>query len=101
MPRVPGTVYNDDAYAERASRMQFGKMMLFCGNSGEELAEEIAAELAKKSGYDNFRLGLSETVMFSNENIFVKLKYSRWPVNVLAHKLICSLYCWIVSPKNI
>lgn len=76
MPKVPGTVYNDDAYAERTSRMRFGKMMLFCGDASSELAQEIATEIAKKSGYEDFRLGLSEAVTFSNENIFVKLNES-------------------------
>jgi ribose-phosphate pyrophosphokinase len=65
-----------DTYAERTSRMRFGKMMLFCGDASREIAAEIAAEIAQKSGYDDFRLGLSETVTFSNENIFVKLNES-------------------------
>jgi ribose-phosphate pyrophosphokinase len=63
-------------YAERASRMRFGKMMLFCGRAGKELAAEIGARIAKTEGYENFEIGKSSTTTFSNENIFVKLEES-------------------------
>lgn len=65
-----------DSYAERPSRMRFGKMMLFCGRAGHGLADEIVAKIATIEGYEDFRLGKSETTVFSNENIFVKLDES-------------------------
>src|SRR5687768_5108486 len=69
-------VKDDSNYSDRTSRMRFGKMMLFAGTAGKELASEIAAEIARKEGYKNFSVGQSETIKFSNENLFVKLNES-------------------------
>jgi ribose-phosphate pyrophosphokinase len=69
-------VKDDSNYSDRTSRMRFGKMMLFAGTAGKELAAEIAAEIARKEGYKNFSVGQSETIKFSNENLFVKLNES-------------------------
>lgn len=63
----------EDRYSNRQSRMRFGKMMLFCGSASDELAQEIAQHIAKKDGYEGFRLGRTNVTQFSNENIFVKL----------------------------
>lgn len=85
MKKVPGTnieftsqdEHNERvSYANRQSRMRFGKMMLFCGSASHDLAQEIADHIAKKREYKNFRLGQSDVQMFSNENIFVKLQES-------------------------
>ncbi len=65
--------HTEDAYANRQSRMRFGKMMLFCGSASDELAQEIADHIARKGGYEGFHLGLSNVTRFSNENVFVKL----------------------------
>ena len=73
MANIPGTTYNDDNYADRMSRMRFGKMKLFCGTAGQYLARDIASLIAKKDGYENFHLGQAETIQFSNENLFVRL----------------------------
>lgn len=74
--KIPGTNYNDDNYADRTSRMRFGKMKLFCGSASENLAEEVAHHISEKTGYENFSLGGHEVTVFSNENIFVKLRES-------------------------
>lgn len=76
MRKIPGTVYDDSSYDERPSRMRFGKMKLFCGGASTDLAHEIASIIASKEGYEDFSVGQKETVTFSNENIFVKLKES-------------------------
>jgi ribose-phosphate pyrophosphokinase len=73
--KVPGTKY-DVPYDERPSRMQFGKMKLFCGTSCPELGEEIAQLISQHPAYNNIALGKYERTMFSNENIFIKLKES-------------------------
>jgi len=66
-----------DDYDKRQSRMRFGKMKIFGGSAGLDLADEIVAYIEREhEGYDNFTRGLAETVTFSNENIFVKLKES-------------------------
>lgn len=74
--KVSGTVNKTDNYDERTSRMRFGKMKIFCGSASHEFAEEIVKHISHKIGYENFSLGLSETVKFSNENLFVKLNES-------------------------
>lgn len=73
--KVPGTKY-DLPYDERESRMQFGKMKLFCGSACSELGGEIADIIARHSTYKDIRLGRYERTMFSNENIFIKLNES-------------------------
>lgn len=65
-----------ETYDERRSRMRFGKMKVFGGSAGIELADEIVSYIAGKDGYENFSRGKTETVTFSNENIFVKLEES-------------------------
>lgn len=75
MSNVPET-QDELNYSNRMSRMRFGKMMLVCGTAGEYLASEIAPYIRDKAGYENFRIGKSETIQFSNENIFVKLHES-------------------------
>ena len=77
MSKVPGTIIgNSNDYDERTSRMRFGKMKVFGGSLGGELADEIVKYIARKEGYENFSRGEAEVVTFSNENIFVKLKES-------------------------
>ncbi len=73
--KVPGTKY-DRPYDERQSRMQFGKMKLFCGSAGGELGAEIAQIISQMEAYRDIHLGVYERTMFSNENIFIKLKES-------------------------
>lgn len=73
--KVPGTKF-DQPYTERESRMQFGKMKLFCGSGCPELGEEIAANIAQSTYYQDIRPGRYERTMFSNENIFIKLNES-------------------------
>src|SRR5689334_21369875 len=63
-------------YSERASRMKFGKMKLFCGSASGDLGAEIASYIASRDGYKNFRPGEYELTQFSNENIFIRLKES-------------------------
>lgn len=76
MSKVPGTIIDKNNYDERTSRMRFGKMKVFGGSAGEELAHEIVKYISRKEGYENFSLGVAEAVTFSNENIFIKLKES-------------------------
>lgn len=49
--------------------MGFGDIKLFCGSATQSLASEIASHL-------NVPLGVYERAVFSNENIFVRLKES-------------------------
>jgi ribose-phosphate pyrophosphokinase len=72
MPKVK----DEHSYSERTSRMRFGKMMLFAGTASQDLAAEIASQIAKNEGYNDFSVGKSETIKFSNENLFVKLNES-------------------------
>jgi ribose-phosphate pyrophosphokinase len=72
--KIPGTKY--DRYDERESRMYFGKMKVFCGSASPALAQEIAAYIAAKQGYEDFTLGKRDITVFSNENIFIKLEES-------------------------
>ncbi|MEM9955050.1 MAG: ribose-phosphate diphosphokinase [Chloroflexota bacterium] len=65
-----------NSYDERQSRMRFGKMKIFGGSAGIDLAEAICQYIEAKHGYTNLTRGEAETVTFSNENIFVKLKES-------------------------
>lgn len=73
--KVPGTKY-DTPYDERQSRMLFGKMKLFCGTSCPELGQEVADLIARMPAYADIHVGAYERTMFSNENIFIKLKES-------------------------
>lgn len=73
--KVPGTKY-DTPYDERQSRMLFGKMKLFCGTSCPELGQEVASLIARMPAYADIHVGAYERTMFSNENIFIKLKES-------------------------
>lgn len=74
--KIPGTNYKDDNYADRTSRMRFGKMKLFCGSASQDLAQEVAYHISQKTGYENFHLGGHDVTVFSNENIFIKLNES-------------------------
>jgi len=74
MSKIPGTKAND--YQERESRMRFGKMKVFSGISSYYLAQEITAQIGQHPHYDDFQLGRMDRTVFSNENIFVKLRES-------------------------
>lgn len=74
MTDLPDTT--KETYDDRTSRMRFGKMKVFGGSAGMELADEIVKYIAREDGYENFSLGKTEIVTFSNENIFVKLEES-------------------------
>ncbi len=50
MTTKPETYYESDAYRNRASRMRFGKMMLFAGSRTRELGQELAELIAEKDG---------------------------------------------------
>lgn len=76
MPDTPEILNEDVNYSDRASRMRFGKMKLFCGSASRGLAQEVADYIANKADYENFRLGDVEITTFSNENIFTKLRES-------------------------
>jgi ribose-phosphate pyrophosphokinase len=67
---------NDHNYEERASRMRFGKMKLFCGSASGDLGQEIAQYIAEQKGYENLKIAKPEVKTFSNENIFIKLNES-------------------------
>jgi ribose-phosphate pyrophosphokinase len=56
--------------------MLFGKMKLFCGTSCPELGQEVADLIARMPAYADIHVGAYERTMFSNENIFIKLKES-------------------------
>jgi len=56
--------------------MRFGEMKLFCGSSHPVLGREIAAYLSTLPHYHDMKLGSYERTVFSNENIFVRLKES-------------------------
>jgi ribose-phosphate pyrophosphokinase len=87
--KVPGTKF-DVPYEERASRMQFGKMKLFCGTSTNALGQEIASLIAKNPAYADIALGRYERTMFSNENIFIKLNESVRGRDVYLIQTMCS-----------
>lgn len=72
--KIPGTKYIIDetieqGMAQAKSNMQFGDIKLFCGSASQILGAEIANYLEIKPG------GYERTV-FSNENIFIRLKES-------------------------
>jgi ribose-phosphate pyrophosphokinase len=76
LPRkVPGTRFNL-TYDSRESRMQFGKMKLFCGSASPALGQEIIDNINLHPYYSDLKLGQYERTMFSNENIFIKLNES-------------------------
>lgn len=76
MTTKPTNQHENDAYRNRASRMRFGKMMLFAGRGTQDLGTELAELIGQKDGYEDFKLGVAETTVFSNENIFLRLKES-------------------------
>jgi len=74
--KIPGTNLPAQPYDQRASRMRFGKMKLFCGSASHELGAEIAQIISRHDPYKDIHPGYYERTMFSNENIFVKLNES-------------------------
>lgn len=79
--KVPGTKYNqfDEPYDQRASRMRFGKMKIFCGAASQSLGNEIVKVIGDSEHYpeyNNIELGTYEKTIFSNENIFIRLNES-------------------------
>jgi ribose-phosphate pyrophosphokinase len=72
--KIPGTKYVRRSElrvvgTRRKSGMRFGEIKLFCGSASHTLGEEIARHLG-------IRPGTYERTVFSNENIFVRLKES-------------------------
>ena len=84
--KIPGTKYelselssSPDSYANRSSRMRFGKMKLIAGSATEELGSRIRDFIANHPIIDTYRdiqLSGYERTVFSNENIFIQLKES-------------------------
>lgn len=70
--KVPGTRFNPNMQ----SNMRFGELKIFCGSASRGLAQEIVDYIKVKPQYAGLQLGKSERKVFSNENIFVKLKES-------------------------
>ena len=70
--KIPGTKYTprtDITPDKDKSNMMFGEIKLFCGSSAHALGSEIGAHL-------DIAPGAYERKVFSNENIFVRLKES-------------------------
>lgn len=68
--KVPGTNYTPDPNeVNHIPGMHFGHIKLFCGSSAHDLGAEIAANLG-------IHLGHYDRKVFSNENIFVRLRES-------------------------
>jgi hypothetical protein len=60
LPRkVPGTRFNL-TYDSRESRMQFGKMKLFCGSASPALGQEIIDNINLHPYYSDLKLGQYE-----------------------------------------
>jgi ribose-phosphate pyrophosphokinase len=72
MPRIPGTVFDVDENTSdfgRPAIMGFGDIKLFSGSASGELGQEICEYLKIKPGS-------YERMVFSNENIFLRLQES-------------------------
>lgn len=73
--KVPGTVNVENGIVQPQSvnqgnaDMRFGQIKLFCGSASSDLGAQIGAHL-------KIRPGAYERTVFSNENIFVRLKES-------------------------
>jgi ribose-phosphate pyrophosphokinase len=79
--KVPGTKYSqfNEPYDQRASRMRFGKMKIFCGDVSSQLGEEIVqiiGDNTKYPEYNEIELGTFTKNVFSNENVFIRLNES-------------------------
>ena len=78
--KIPGTNPphgdEDKPYEARETRMRFGKVKLFTGSACRELGEEIAQLISQHDPYKDVHSGTYERTMFSNENIFIKLRES-------------------------
>lgn len=78
--KVPGTKYmraTDKQPIITGMRVQqSGGMKLFCGSASHSLGNEIANYLGRKRRYRRIKLGRYERVVFSNENIFIRLNES-------------------------
>lgn len=68
--RIPGTKYDPtQSFSNNAIGASFGEIKLFCGSSVHELTAEIGEQLGVHPGvYDR--------KVFSNENIFIRLRES-------------------------
>lgn len=70
--KIPGTIAFETSEFDEIkghSDMRFGQIKLFCGSASHELGAEIGAHL-------NIRPGAYERTVFSNENIFLRLRES-------------------------
>ncbi|HUN06626.1 MAG TPA: ribose-phosphate diphosphokinase [Aggregatilineales bacterium] len=61
----------------------FGKIMLFAGAGGQSLSSEIA-------GYLGLPMGVSERIVFPNENIFIRLEHSVRGQDVYLVQCMCT-----------
>lgn len=66
--KIPGTKFEVNQLGENLSS-NFGAIKLFCGSSSSQLGKEIGEYLGIKPG-------AYERMIFSNENIFIRLKES-------------------------
>ncbi len=70
--KVPGIRFNRNMNANN----RFGEMKLFCGSAANGLGSEIASYLSGKAGYEHVRPGYYDRKVFSNGNIFIRLRES-------------------------
>jgi ribose-phosphate pyrophosphokinase len=88
MKKIPGTKIaadpeNNIEVLRKDNHMQFGDIKLFCGSASQDLGEEIARHL-------NIKTGGYERAVFSNENIFIRLKESVRGQDVYLVQTMCS-----------
>ena len=70
--KVPGIRFNRNM----SSNNRFGELKLFCGSAANGLGSEIASYLSSKTGYDHVHPGHYDRKVFSNGNIFIRLRES-------------------------
>lgn len=58
------------------ARMHFGEMRIFSGTASHYLCEEIADYIRETPGYEGIHPGRFDRKVFSNENIFIRLRES-------------------------
>ena len=74
MSKIPGTKFTRGA---ATSDNHFGELRIFSGEASKYMAHEIVDYIrSTEHNYDSLRVGACERRVFSNENIFVKLKQS-------------------------